>query len=318
MAITKTSGALALSEIQTEFGGSNPIGLSEYYAGGSLVAAGTADGDGNAIPSSGNPISISNFYDTSNATFMVATGGNVTTDGDFKVHTFNSSGTFTISQTSGGQNTMQYLIIAGGGGGGVSNASGAGAGGRLLNTGFTEPSTGDYAVTVGGGGAGGPLTPPYGKGSNGSDSTWNSITATGGGGGGGWAGTYPNASPQAGGDGGSGGGSNQAAAGNGISGQGNGGARYDPMNGGGGGGGAGSSGSARNGGSGASSSITGSSVTKAGGGAGRFGSAGSGGGGAPEQAGTGNTGGGGGAWNGNVPYSHPGGSGIVIFRYKFQ
>lgn len=66
MAITKTSGALALSEIQTEFGGSNPISLSEYYAGGSNVSSGTTDGDGNAIPSSG-AIDISDFYDTSAA-----------------------------------------------------------------------------------------------------------------------------------------------------------------------------------------------------------------------------------------------------------
>ena len=64
MAITKTSGALALSEIQTEFGGSNPISLSEYYAGGSNVSSGTTDGDGNAIPSSG-AIKVSDFYDTS-------------------------------------------------------------------------------------------------------------------------------------------------------------------------------------------------------------------------------------------------------------
>ena len=27
--------------------------------------------------------------------FMTATGGTITTDGDYKVHTFNSSGTFT-------------------------------------------------------------------------------------------------------------------------------------------------------------------------------------------------------------------------------
>lgn len=31
------SGPLSLSAIQTEFGGSNPIGLNEYYRGGSLV-----------------------------------------------------------------------------------------------------------------------------------------------------------------------------------------------------------------------------------------------------------------------------------------
>ena len=45
----QTSGAISLSDIQTEFGGSNPISLSEYYG----AAAG--------IPASG-AISISDFY----------------------------------------------------------------------------------------------------------------------------------------------------------------------------------------------------------------------------------------------------------------
>lgn len=59
-----SSGPLALSDIQTEFGGSNPIGLNEYYAGGSYVPAGTT-GTYGAVPSSGT-ISIQNFYGTSN------------------------------------------------------------------------------------------------------------------------------------------------------------------------------------------------------------------------------------------------------------
>ena len=42
-----TSGALAFSALQTEFGGTNPIGLSEYYAGGGLVPA-TASGTNGA------------------------------------------------------------------------------------------------------------------------------------------------------------------------------------------------------------------------------------------------------------------------------
>lgn len=33
----QASGAIALTEIQSEFGGSNPIGLNEYYKGGSYV-----------------------------------------------------------------------------------------------------------------------------------------------------------------------------------------------------------------------------------------------------------------------------------------
>jgi len=59
-----SSGPLSLTTIQTEFGGTNPIGLSEYYAGGGLVPSGTT-GTFGAVPSSGT-ISIQNFYGTSN------------------------------------------------------------------------------------------------------------------------------------------------------------------------------------------------------------------------------------------------------------
>lgn len=66
-----SSGALSLADIQGEFGGANPISLSEYYAGGGLVPAGTT-GTYGAVPSSG-AISIQNFYGTSNAfTFYIS------------------------------------------------------------------------------------------------------------------------------------------------------------------------------------------------------------------------------------------------------
>ena len=57
------SGPLTLGDIQTEFGGSNPIAMNEYYAGGTYVAAGTS-GTYGAVPSSGQ-ISVQNFYGTS-------------------------------------------------------------------------------------------------------------------------------------------------------------------------------------------------------------------------------------------------------------
>ena len=59
----KSSGSLNTTEIVAEWGGSQPNSLSEYYAGGSLVYSGAADGDGNAIPSSGSAIKFSDFYD---------------------------------------------------------------------------------------------------------------------------------------------------------------------------------------------------------------------------------------------------------------
>ena len=53
-----SSGALSLSQIQSEFGGSNPISLSEYYRGGGLVPV---HGNTGNIASSGL-ISVSQFY----------------------------------------------------------------------------------------------------------------------------------------------------------------------------------------------------------------------------------------------------------------
>ncbi len=57
-----SSGVLTLNDIQTEFGGTNPIDLSDYYRGGGLVP----DTAGNAgIPTSG-AISVSDFYGATN------------------------------------------------------------------------------------------------------------------------------------------------------------------------------------------------------------------------------------------------------------
>ena len=63
--ILPTSGTIALSQLQTEFGGSNPIGLSEYYRGGLLVPNTAANGN---IPISGT-ISMTNFYGASGDVF---------------------------------------------------------------------------------------------------------------------------------------------------------------------------------------------------------------------------------------------------------
>lgn len=70
-----TSGPLSLSDIQGEFGGSNPISLNEYYAGGGLVPSGTSGTNG-PVPTSGT-ISISNFYGTSNVPPLSVSANNV-------------------------------------------------------------------------------------------------------------------------------------------------------------------------------------------------------------------------------------------------
>jgi hypothetical protein len=67
----QTSGAITLSDIQTEFGGSNPISLSEYYAGGLYVPSGTSGTNG-AVPTSGE-IAVSDFYGASSGLTVTVT-----------------------------------------------------------------------------------------------------------------------------------------------------------------------------------------------------------------------------------------------------
>lgn len=51
-----SSGAISLSQLQTEFGGANPISMSEYYRGGSYTTSNNTN-----VPTSG-AISLNNFY----------------------------------------------------------------------------------------------------------------------------------------------------------------------------------------------------------------------------------------------------------------
>lgn len=269
------------------------------------------------------------FGDLTIPAFIVATGGTITTDGDYKVHTFTSSGTFQITSGTG---TVESLVVAGGGGGGsYGNDGGGGGGGVLYTTPGSSYVVGSYTVTVGAGGAAGAAGQ---QGSSGGNSVFDTLTAIGGGGGGGLG------NGGVGLNGGSGGGNSYntpGAAGSGTGGQGNaGGSGANGSPAGGGGGGAGAAGSngvgtaGGAGGAGVSNSITGSAVTYGGGGGGggdTGGAGGSGGGGAggtnvngTAVAGTANTGGGGGGGGNSIGLATgaAGGSGIVILRYKFQ
>ena len=251
---------------------------------------------------------------------ITATGGTITTDGNFKVHTFTSSGTFTVTDISGGDGAIDYLVIAGGGGGGYSYGGGGGAGG--YRTSYNSTSGGGsgpetrvqveaqaYTITVGAGTSGmsSNVNPTNGNGNASSiaGSGFTTISCVGGGGGGHYSLTNTESWGGDGAAGGSGGGvgttddGNDADPGAGTAGQGYAGGpmrNNDTSGGAAGGGGAGGVGSAvtlyngwqesvgGNGGPGVSSTITGSSVQRAGGGGGGGyyggGSAGAGGGGA--------------------------------------
>ena len=288
---------------------------------------------------------VENNVDSLQPPYVAATGGTITTSGDFKIHTFTSSGTFTVTAggTSDGSNTVDYLVIGGGAGGAESVAGGGGGAGGYRES-FPNPATGGtpitaqaYPITVGSGGA---------ANASGANSVFSSITSAGGGVGGGYL-----ANGTAGGSGGGGGGTdgNSSSSTTGGAGntppvspsQGNSGGSTSTFPtgvlGGSGGGGIGSvgsnaptgpnSGSGAAGGNGTASSINASPVTRAGGGGGgnrsydgpssgggAGGAAGPGGGGAGGGTntnqggdGTANTGGGGGG-KGFGSFS-PGGTG---------
>ena len=64
-------------------------------------------------------------------TSTVANGGTIATVGNYKIHSFTTSGTFSFTITTlGGDTTIEYLVLAGGGAGGSGyQAGGGGAGG---------------------------------------------------------------------------------------------------------------------------------------------------------------------------------------------
>jgi len=150
-----------------------------------------------------------NVQETSNSAtgtvdFISATGGTETTSGNYKIHTFTSPGTFTVSSISNvdtARNEVSYLVVAGGGGGGGILGGGGGAGGFRESKGPTDcytasplegstnitVATQPYPITVGGGGAGypAPLYPTMQPGTSGANSVFSTITSAGGGGGGG-------------------------------------------------------------------------------------------------------------------------------------
>jgi hypothetical protein len=273
----------------------------------------------------------SNVGDLQDKEYVTASGGTETTSGDYKIHTFNSSGTFTVSNAgnAAGSNTVSYMIIAGGGGGGK---GGGGAGGYreskssfdsyssppIASSGGLSVSAQAYPITVGAGGNGAPNGAQSQAATGGEASVFSTVTSTGGGGGagdnggqGGLPGGANGPGAGKGGAGGSGGGGSNgslstggatiavpAPSGGGETAQGFAGESH-PHSGGGGGGGATEAGGTNgdsDGGDGSTTSINGSPVSRGGGG---------GGGGFETSGSPGGSGGGGAGGN------HPNGNGTA-------
>lgn len=149
----QTSGPISLLDIQNEFGGSNPISLSEYYSSDPR------------LPSSGT-ISLSNFYGKLALT-EAQKKGTVSTP-----MTFVTSSNSNLGSVLSGAGIYFFAVIGGGGGGGVndednrSGGNGVGGGGGACAAGcfywdgsatlaFTAAGRGSRATSHGSGTAGG-------------------------------------------------------------------------------------------------------------------------------------------------------------------
>lgn len=139
-------------------------------------------------------------------TYAAPSGGTITTSGGNRIHTFNSTGTTSITFLV--PITIQLLVVAGGGGGGGNNTSassgGGGGAGEYYYSASYSVQPGTYTVTVGDGGIAGIASGA--DGGDGGASVFDIISANGGGGG------STGGSGRPGRDGGSGGGCGRAGA----------------------------------------------------------------------------------------------------------
>ena len=147
----------------------------------------------------------SNVDDLQLATYISATGGTITTSGNFKIHTFTGDGNFIVSSLgndAGGPNSVDYLVVAGGGAGGTPGGNSGGGGGAGGLRFYVSPditsypasprngpaaipvSVATFPITVGGGSASKTHPSPNPGVFRGSSSVFSTITSTGGGDGG--------------------------------------------------------------------------------------------------------------------------------------
>lgn len=221
-----SSGPISFSDIQSQFGGTNPISLSEYYRGGGFV---TNTGVNNSIPTSG-AISVGNFYNTygrvpisitisANTTnydaYASRTGGYVPGVSDL-TYTINSdvvvgatsTGTiaFTINSSFLATDTITVVnngrITGAGGNGGAganfspgntTNGFPGNAGGTALSVARAVTVANNGTLAGGGGGGGGGGGSYFSRNKGGDDNIagggggGGAGSAVGGGGGGGFA-----------------------------------------------------------------------------------------------------------------------------------
>ena len=184
MGLPNAGVPLSLDDIQDEFGGSNPIGMSEYFSAAS------------GVPASGNAISVSDFYGTANTvTFSYEIigggggGGYGLEDGYGSTARAGSGGTSSITASgmtavtaSGGQGGRHAVISWSTGVGSEGGDSYYGVGPGQSSNGVAGASANPSHYGAGGSGGGGDSPNKFdssgGKGEGGDAATRQTGTRT--------------------------------------------------------------------------------------------------------------------------------------------
>lgn len=199
----QSSGLIKLSQIQSEFGGSDPISLTEYYRNGAYVTA-----NNTGVPTSG-VISVTSFYGTGRAFYLTissntqnaniaslatAAGWNGSDYLDVTVNssvylwsdTTSTAGAIISGSFPNGLILQNYGKIIGKGGQGGNNGNGNGyAGGPALSIASSNVTINNLsgAYIAGGGGGGKAFSRAGGGGGAGGGRGGNSEHGSGGAGG---------------------------------------------------------------------------------------------------------------------------------------
>jgi len=144
MTLPSSPNSISLAQIQTEFGGANPIEIDEYYRNGGYVTSNNTN-----VPTSGT-ISLADFY---GAYLANNPGGAIlgVRPDSLGVWKYNSSSSFVIYAPG-----YVDLLLVGGGGSGFwgygFGGQGGGAGGLIYIPNYYL-NVGTYTVTIGGSGS---------------------------------------------------------------------------------------------------------------------------------------------------------------------
>lgn len=131
--VLQSSGPIKFSEIQSEFGGTNPISFSEYYKDGSsgyVVTEGISDEVVNVVTPNSSVTSTNSDNSAIDSGAIYGLENNSYSYMAFKNKAGNSVSNYTLTFSE--DTNCDVLIVGGGGSGGVRDAGAGGAGGIIL------------------------------------------------------------------------------------------------------------------------------------------------------------------------------------------